>query len=420
MEFFPLELLRKIATNYDLSFNDRLNLRLVHSRWRLVINDSLKIWQQRQVPYNSLDANLWTKPQSNKNPKEIRTQIIKTEKKLDKIQREFYNYRETHDIFQPTNYRGLGSRIGFIRLEGTALMIYYWNGFVQLYNYDDSFFQPETPPIAEFNTGIRFPETVHYTSHTIIVEWTIKYKRDFALFNIQGEKYLERKDGYNEVKNLKALDKHLFVCKLYDEQNKHVLFRYNNVGGRFEKTGEKLVRQNFIDFDVTETHLVTLQSSFTGFGGSLVLELFNLADTLLVQSERRRIFEPRSLGHPLDYRIFKTNKLREFRRAFGPPNRQGPRRQLDDFWVGLKTQSLAIFKTRYVGNPHTINHTWVGSVDVLLNENREELVYRFDMQWFSKEGLYDSLSFVELEGGFGFLYASNRHIFLKRFDNFVN
>ena len=419
MEKLPEELLTKIVTDYNLSTKDRLNLRLVNNNWRCIINNSLKIWRQKSVPYNFLDANLWTKPQNNNDAKEIRTNIIETEKKLDKIRKRFHKYRETHDIFQPTNYRGLKSRVGFIKLEGTDLMVYFWNGKVEIYKYD-SFFQPGTPPITEFDTKIRFPETVHFTPHTIIVEWTIKYKREFSLFsNVDGTKYLEKKDGDNEVKKLEALAEHLFVCKLYDEKNKHVLFRYNNVNGRFEKPEEKLIRRNFIDFAITKTHLVTLQSSFAGFGGSLILELFNLADSLLVQSEQRRIFEPRGLGDPWDYRIFQTNKLRQFQRAFEAPNTQGPRRQLGDFWVGLKHTNTSIFKTRYANNPHIVNNTWVGSIDVLLNERREELVYRFNAQWFHKQGLYDSLCFEELKTGFGFLYASNRHIFLKRFDIFA-
>ena len=419
MEFLPPELLEKIAAEFNLSTSDRLNLRLVNHKWRCVINNSLRIWQKRSLPYQRhLDTNLWTKPQNNENAKEIRKQIVKTEKKLHKVRETFSRYHENHDIHQFTKYRGLKSRISQIKLEGENLMLYFYNGWVSVFDFS-TFFQLESVPILSFPTKIRFAEAAHFTTHTIIIEYTIGYKRDYAFFsNDGGVKYLEEKDGRNDVKKLEATDDHVFVCKNYFDRNKMVIFKYSNVGERFQKTEEKLIRRNFVDFTINKTHLATLESSYAGFGGNLILETYNLRDGIDTAPEQSRVFGPPNLNNPMEYCLLKTNPLREFRRAFPVPDNRGPHRILGDFWVGLSNQSTNVFKKGYMNDAHIMGSTWVGGVEVSLNEEQEEVVYRFDLQWFHREGLYGSLSFVELPRGFGFLYGANKHVILKRYDMF--
>ena len=67
---------------------------------------------------------------------------------------------------------------------------------------------------------------------------------------------------------------------------------------------------------------------------------------------------------------------------------------------------------------HRVNTTWVGTVEVSLNENRNETVYRLEMQWHIPVGLYGSLAFEELKGGVGFIYNAYRHVVIKRFDQY--
>ena len=65
-----------------------------------------------------------------------------------------------------------------------------------------------------------------------------------------------------------------------------------------------------------------------------------------------------------------------------------------------------------------MGNTVIGSVEVSLNEDRDEVVYRLEIQSFHEAHVYSSLTLVELEKGFGFIYAANRHVVFKRFDQF--
>ena len=418
MQWLPHEIKEKIVTNYKLTTQDRLNLRLVDKNWKRIIDNSVKIWERRAEKYrNCLDGHLWTEPQDNGGAKEIRKQIIKTEKKLGKIREKFHNYHQKYDLYRPTNYREVKARVGHIKINGSKILVYCLNGWANIFEWD-GFFESNNDPISSFMT-IRSAEEVHLTSHTVVVEYTIAFKREFACYDVvTGEKYLERKDAKNDMKKLVALDKHLFLSKTYDEQNKDVIHRYNVEEGRFRKTEEKLIRRNFIDFTVTATQLISLRSSYAGFGGDLIVEIADLAESIYVEPVQSRTFRINGHYNPTDFSIFEKNRLREFRRAFPPPSHRETRYEMGDFIIGLKHQSDKIFKTRYLEDHHRVNTTWVGTVEVLLNENRNEPVYRLEVQWHIPVGLYGSLAFEELKGGVGFIYNAYRHVVIKRFDQY--
>ena len=104
----------------------------------------------------------------------------------------------------------------------------------------------------------------------------------------------------------------LFLSKTYDEQNKDVIHRYNVEEGRFRKTEEKLIRRNFIDFTVTATQLISLRSSYAGFGGDLIVEIADLAESIYVEPVQSRTFRINGHYNPTDFSIFEKNRLKEF------------------------------------------------------------------------------------------------------------
>ena len=94
--------------------------------------------------------------------------------------------------------------------------------------------------------------------------------------------------------------------------------------------------------------------------------------------------------------------------------------EMGDFLVGLQHQSEKVFYTNFMEDARPMGTTYVGTVEVLLNEEQEEIVYRLEVQSATRDGLYESLAFEELKKGFGFVYGANRHVVLKRFDRFMD